>query len=311
MYIRRYSTGNWDASPQQLSGYWGTEAGMSSQCRKPDIEIDSNDDPHVFWSQRHQESHQHLYLDIYYRCSTTGGDSWLYEDTVNQRHGYNVTHVDTSEWDVFLPQRPRFRIDPDDDIHLVYTCDYDDGIDEADSAFYVLYDGTWPTDPMDTEIASSYDEKIEADIAVRTISGSHYPYISYTIDNGSASGHGRAKVRLSYLNTSNTWVDTLIYQDSIGEFALGHFPCISVYGSEICVAVKCSVGLTLGTVNQHIKERVDSTGSGSWATLSVGDTSGEGYVSHVGHTSADIAMIYSDKINIGGLYKPDLYYDLN
>ncbi len=314
MYTRRDSLGNWDSQTTQISGYWGVEPGLSSHCRRPDIEIDSSGNPRIVWSQRHTESHQHSYLDIYYRNSTDGGDTWQYE-AQNGRHGYNVTHVDTSEWTKFLPQRPRFKIDSSNKMYIVYTCNYrlpSQGNDTL-SAFYVKYDNGWPTDPMDTEITSTYIDKKEADIAIRYISGTAYPYITYTRKNGSTSNHERAIVRLAYLDTSSNWQDKLVFQDVSNKLVLAHFPCVSIAGSEICVAVKYTIGLSNYELSEYIGIKQDTTGSGnSWSDISVDDTSGAGYTSCIKHDSSDISIIYCDTVTVfGGYQKPDLFFDLN
>lgn len=314
MYTRRYSNGNWDTLTTQISGYWGTQTGQSSHCRKPDIELDTSGNPRIVWSQRHTESHQHTYLDIYYRNSTDGGDTWQYADTQNQRHGYNVTHVDTSEWGKFLPQRPRFKIDSSNKMYLVYTCLYALPYEqERYSAFYIKYDSGWPSDPMSTEVTSTYADKEEADIALRYISNTAYPYITYTRKNGTTSGHMRAIVRLSYLDTSSNWQDKLVFQDVSNKLVLAHFPCISIAGSEVCITVKYSLGLSNNDLSQYIGIKQDTAGSGnSWSDISVDDAAGAGYTSCIRHDSSDIAVIYRDTVTVfGGYLKPDLFFDLN
>jgi hypothetical protein len=197
-----------------------------TQCRKPDVEIDSYGNPHIFWSQRHTEDDAHSFLDIYYRNSTDGGDTWLYESETG-RHGYNVTHVDRNDWTKFLPQRPRFKFDQNNNMYLVYTCRYElPSTGYIWSAFYLKYENGWPADPMDCEISDTYIEKEEADIALRYISNKAYPYITYTELNGYTYGHGRSIVRLAYQDTSDIWQDRLVYEDDANATVLSHFPCI-------------------------------------------------------------------------------------
>ncbi|MCD4655145.1 hypothetical protein K8T06_14585, partial [bacterium] len=307
-----------DSNTTQISGYWGVVSGYSSQCRKPDIEIDSNGNPHIFWSQRHDDSEEqhHFYLDIYYRNSINGGNTWLYEDTTNQRHGYNVTRVAPGEWVKFLPQRPRFKIDINDDIQLIYTVIYKNlGSTSQDpdlkTIYYLKIENLWNLDPP-YELFSTYIDKTEADIAIRYISGNPYPYIAYIRRIGTLFDQGRAIVRLCHQDTGNNWHDKLVFQDTPNSIVLTHFPCISIYGSEICITTRHHVGLQIGPLNHQISVKKDVTGSGSsWTTVNVDDTTGIGYVSYIRHDSGNLYTIYRDTVPFGGLSKPDLYFDLN
>jgi len=323
MYTFRTSLGIWLEQPEQISSFYGEDNGPASQCRWPDVEIDSLDRPQVIWSGRSPGS-SHTICDVFYNYRANG--QWKYLDTYGSGfHGLNITNaVQTGLFGTFLVQQPRFDIDEYDTIHLAYRCNYKfpDQPPQAPSnksAFYAngnISTETW-SDPIGCEIADTYLNKHEVDIELHEDSGIFRPYITYSnyvadiYYSDESFAFTEIDIRLSYQDIQGTWQDQSLYQSTPQHALMDHFPCFCMDGLDMYVAIKVSPviqpPLKQGDVS-HINKIYSSPAGSPVQILDVDDTAGIGYTSDLGFLDDDITIIYRDTESTMLGLKPNLFF---
>ncbi|MBN1880044.1 hypothetical protein JW823_08040 [bacterium] len=319
MYTTRNSSGVWLTQPEQISGFWGDENGPASQCRWPDVEIDSSGRPHVIWSGRPSEEQAHVICDVFYNYKSNG--QWKYNDPVTGHHGFNVTNAaSTGLFSVFLVQQPRFEIGSDDYIYLVYRANIpQSGSNPIHTAYYATHEilsGYWP-DPIGCEISEDYTHKRESDIELKFDNGVFRPYIVYSNEvsevyySNDTLAFTEINLRMSYMDGQGVWHDQNLFQSTSQYSLMDHFPCFCMDNQNVYVSIKVTPVLQPpilpGDVS-HINKILGSVYGFPIQLEDVDDTAGEGYTSCLGWIDDELAIIYRDTVSTMLGLKPNLFF---